>query len=237
MTTIHNADPAELERFAKIAATWWDPNAESRVLHDLNPTRMDYIRARCTLKNLMVLDVGCGGGLLSEALANAGAEVTAIDLAPELLAVAKLHLHESGLTVDYQEISIEQMAQTTTAAFDVITCMEMLEHVPDPASIITACAKLLKPGGHLFLSTINRTPQAFAYTIVGAEYIAQLLPKGTHHYDQFIQPSELAQWLRTAQLQLQDVSGLCYNPLLKRASITRNPSINYLMHARKPEDC
>ncbi len=229
-----NVSVAETAKFDKLAATWWDPQGESRPLHDLNPVRLNYIAERTTLKGARVLDVGCGGGILSESLAAAGAEVTAIDLAPRVLDVARLHLHESKLKVDYREISVEALAAEMPVAFEAISCMEMLEHVPDPGSAIAACATLLKPGGRLFLSTLNRTPLAFGAAIVGAEYALNLLPRGTHHYAQFIRPSELASALRAAGLELEDLSGLAYNPLTRRAWITPNTQVNYLACALKP---
>ena len=230
-----NVNPAETAKFDKLAARWWDVNGESRPLHDLNPVRLNYVAERIVLKGARLLDVGCGGGILSEALARAGAQVTGIDLAPRVLDVARLHLHESALTVDYREISIEALAQESPAAFDAIACMELLEHVPDPGSVIAACAILLKPGGRLFLSTLNRTPLAFGAAIVGAEYALNLLPRGTHHYAQFIRPSELAAALRSASLELDDISGLAYNPLTRRARISQSIQVNYLACARKPQ--
>lgn len=229
-----NVDRAETAKFDRLASRWWDPDGESRPLHDLNPVRLGYVAARVALKGARALDVGCGGGLLSEALARAGAEVTAIDLAPGVLDVARLHLHESGLAVDYREISVEALAQESPAAFDVVTCMEMLEHVPDPSSVIGACATLLKPGGTLFLSTLNRTPLAFGAAILGAEHLLRLLPRGTHHYAQFIKPSEMAADLRAAGLVLEDLSGLAYNPLTRKAWLTGSVAVNYLACAIKP---
>lgn len=228
-----NFSQAELNKFDELAHRWWDPNGESRPLHDLNPVRLAYVRERAGLRDAEVLDVGCGGGLLSEALAREGALVTGIDLAPQVLEVARLHLFESGLTIDYREISVETLAAEAPARFDVVTCMEMIEHVPDPASVIAACAGLLKPGGRLFLSTLNRTPQAFALAILGAEYVLRLLPRGTHHYAQFIKPSELATWIRAAGLELQDVSGLHYEPFTRRAWSGGRTDVNYLASARK----
>lgn len=230
----NNADAGELAKFNRMAARWWDPDGESRPLHDINPARLGYITRRADLHGARVLDVGCGGGLLSEAMARAGARVTAIDLGSEVIEVARLHLLESKLEVDYRECSAEALAAAEPESFDAVTCMEMLEHVPDPAAVIQACARLLKPGGQLFLSTLNRTPQAFAVAIVGAEYLARLLPRGTHRYAGFIRPSELAAWLRAAGLQPQDVSGLRYNPLLRRARVGGSPAVNYLAHASKP---
>jgi len=229
-----NVNPAETAKFDRLASRWWDPDGESRPLHDLNPVRLGYIAERCTLQGVRALDVGCGGGLLSEALARSGAQVTAIDLAPAVLDVARLHLHESGLAVDYREVSVEALAADMPAAFDVVTCMEMLEHVPDPASVIGACARLLKPGGRLFLSTLNRTPLAFGAAIVGAEHLLRLLPRGTHHYAQFLKPSEIAADLRSAGLVLDDLSGLAYNPLTRKAWLSGSVAVNYLACASKP---
>lgn len=237
-TTHDNYHQAELDRFAALANRWWDAEGPQRPLHVLNPVRLDYVKQRLPAPGLhgqRVLDVGCGGGLLSEALARAGAQVTAIDLAPELVKVARLHGLESGVKVDYQVKAVEALAEERPGSFDAITCMEMLEHVPDPAAIIAACAQLLRPGGRLFLSTLNRTPAAFALAIVGAEYVARLLPRGTHHYDGFIKPSELAAWLRAADLQLEDVSGLFYDPLRQRARLSSRTEVNYLACARKAE--
>ncbi|MEO7478411.1 MAG: bifunctional 2-polyprenyl-6-hydroxyphenol methylase/3-demethylubiquinol 3-O-methyltransferase UbiG [Lysobacteraceae bacterium] len=253
MNTTHaNFDQAELDKFGDLAHRWWDPSGPQRALHELNPTRLAYVRSRVALRGASVLDVGCGAGLLSEVLAGEGAAVTALDLAPELIEIAKLHLLETqvmqpALRVDYRLQSVEALAveppsQPSPAnggsrpamQFDAITCMEMLEHVPDPSSIVRSCASLLKPGGRLFVSTLNRTPAAFALAIVGAEYVARLLPKGTHSYAQFIRPSELALWLREAGLQLEDVSGVHYNPLTRRASLGRRTDVNYLACAVKP---
>ena len=229
-----NYSQAELDKFDELAQRWWDPDGPQKALHALNPARLGYVAGRVQLRDAAVLDVGCGGGLLSEALAKAGAKVTAIDLAPNLLKVARLHGLESGIKVDYRETPVEALAAEAPAAFDAITCMEMLEHVPEPASIIDACARLLKPGGRLFLSTLNRTPAAFALAIVGAEYVARLLPRGTHQYRDFIKPSELAKWLREAGLELEDVSGLMYEPWRNAARVVARTDINYLACARKP---
>jgi 2-polyprenyl-6-hydroxyphenyl methylase/3-demethylubiquinone-9 3-methyltransferase len=230
----HNADPSELAHFGALASRWWDPNGPQKPLHILNPVRVDYIAAHVQLRDAAVLDVGCGAGLLSEALAARGARVTAIDLAPELIEVAKLHLLESGQTVEYLLSSAEALAQQREGAFDVVACMELLEHVPDPAAILTACARALRPGGQLFVSTLNRTPAAFALAVVGAEYVTGLVPRGTHHYAQFIRPSELAGWLRDAGLELTDVSGLHFNPLAGSAQLGRSVAVNYIATARKP---
>ena len=229
-----NFNQAELDKFGALANRWWDPEGPQKALHALNPVRLGYVSQRVGLHGAAVLDVGCGAGLLSEALAKEGAEVVAIDLAPELIKVARLHRLESGVEADYRLQSVESLAAEAPGSFDAITCMEMLEHVPDPSAIIGACATLLKPGGRLFLSTLNRTPAAFALAIVGAEYIARLLPKGTHHYQDFIKPAELAAWLRGAGLQLEDVSGLAYEPWRNGARIVGRTDVNYLACASKP---
>jgi 2-polyprenyl-6-hydroxyphenyl methylase/3-demethylubiquinone-9 3-methyltransferase len=230
-----NFDQAELDKFAALANRWWDVDGPQKPLHALNPVRLKYVIDRVSLQGARVLDIGCGGGLLSEALAKSGADVTAIDLAPELIKVARLHGLESGVKVDYRVQAAEDLAAEQPGSFDVVTCMEMLEHVPDPSAIIAACQQLLKPGGHLFLSTINRTPAAFAVAVVGAEYIARLLPKGTHHYQDFIKPAELGQWLRAADVHLRDVSGMAYEPWRNHARLSTRTDINYLAYAVKPE--
>ena len=212
-----NVHPHEIEKFGALASRWWDANGPQRPLHELNPVRLSYVCGFQPLSGRRVLDVGCGGGLLSEAMAAEGAQVTGIDLSEQLIDIARLHLLESGLKAEYRVISAEAMAAEQPAGFDAVTCMEMLEHVPDPQAIVQACFELLKPGGRLFLSTINRTPAAFALAVVGAEYVARLLPKGTHDYRSFIKPSELAAALRQSGFQLEDVSGLHYNPLTSRA--------------------
>ena len=230
-----NVSQAELDKFNSLASRWWDPEGPQKALHALNPPRLRYVADRAPLRGSAALDVGCGGGLLSEALAAEGARVTAIDLAPDLLRVARLHMLESGLEVDYLQQSVESLAAERPASFDVVTCMEMLEHVPDPVSVIASCATLLKPGGRLFVSTLNRTPAAFALAIVGAEYVARLLPRGTHRYRDFIRPSELAGWLRRSGLELEDVSGLAYEPWRNAARLASRTDVNYLACARKPE--
>ena len=231
-----NFSQVELDKFNDLAHRWWDPEGPQKALHALNPPRLRYVADRVPLRGARMLDVGCGGGLLSEALAGEGADVTAIDLAPDLLKIARLHGLESGATVDYRLTAVEALAAELPAQFDAITCMEMLEHVPDPASVVAACATLLKPGGRLFVSTLNRTPAAFALAIVGAEYIAQLLPKGTHQYRDFIKPSELAAWLRASGLVLEDVTGLLYEPWRTAARLSSRTEVNYLACAVKPAD-
>ena len=235
MTPASNANfhQAELDKFGALATRWWDPDGPQKALHALNPVRLQYVASRLPLGSKRVLDVGCGGGLLSEALAAAGAQVVAIDLAPELLKVARLHKLESGVEVDYRQIAVEALAEEKPESFDAITCMEMLEHVPDPGAVIDACARLLKPGGQLFMSTLNRTPAAFALAVVGAEYIAKLLPKGTHRYADFIKPAELAAWVRASGLQMRDVSGLVYEPWRSAARLSRRTEVNYLACAAK----
>ena len=230
-----NVSAEEIARFGALANRWWDPNGPQRPLHELNPARLDYIARRQPLRKARVLDVGCGAGLLSEALAREGAQVTALDLAPELVEIAKLHLLESGLKVDYRLQSVEALAAELPGSFDAITCMEMLEHVPDPGSVLQACATLLRPGGRLFVSTLNRTPLAFAAAIVGAEYLAGIIQKGTHEYRSFIRPSELAGWLRDAGLELEDVSGVAYDPIRRKAWVNERTDVNYLACAIKPD--
>ena len=229
----HNASAEELAKFGKLASRWWDPHSESRPLHDLNPARLAWIAERVTLPDARVADIGCGGGILSESLARAGARVTAIDLAAPLIDTAQLHLHESNLHVDYRLCSSRELAAREADSFDAVCCMELIEHVPDPAALVADLAALVKPGGSVFLSTLNRTPAAFALAIVGAEYVARLLPRGTHHYAQFLKPSELATLLRRAGLLLEEIAGLAYNPLTHKASITSRVDVNYLVCARK----
>jgi len=228
-----NVSRAEIDKFAALANRWWDENGPQKPLHHLNPARLNYVAKQFPLRGKKILDVGCGGGLLSEALAREGAEVSALDLAEELIEIAKLHLYESNVKVDYRLQSVESLAEEMPGQFDAITCMEMLEHVPDPSSILRACEKLLKPGGKCFISTLNRTPAAFAIAIVGAEYLANLLPKGTHEYQKFIKPSELASWCRAEGFNVVDISGLAYNPLSGKAWVNDRTDINYLMTVQK----
>jgi len=228
-----NVDSAEVAKFEALASRWWDRNSEFKPLHDINPLRVEYIDRRANLKGKTVVDVGCGGGILSESMAQRGAIVTGIDMGESPLAVAKLHKLESGVEVDYQQTTAEQLAAERPAAFDVVTCLEMLEHVPDPASVIKACADLVKPGGHVFFSTINRNPKSYLFAIVGAEYLMRLLPKGTHEYSKFIRPSELESWIRAADLNLRELTGMSYNPLSKRYTLGYDIDVNYLMHCQK----
>jgi 2-polyprenyl-6-hydroxyphenyl methylase/3-demethylubiquinone-9 3-methyltransferase len=229
-----NVDPRELDKFGELAHHWWDPNSEFKPLHDINPLRLGWIdRAGGGLAGKRVLDVGCGGGLLSEGMAALGAQVTGIDLSDKALAVARLHLLESGRAVDYRQVAAETLAAELPAAFDVVTCLEMLEHVPDPASIVRACATLVKPDGQVFFSTINRNPKAYLFAIVGAEYLLKLLPAGTHDYDKFIRPSELSRHCRQAGLDIAEIVGMSYNPLTRSYSLGRDTSVNYLLRAAR----
>ncbi|MBD3620000.1 MAG: bifunctional 2-polyprenyl-6-hydroxyphenol methylase/3-demethylubiquinol 3-O-methyltransferase UbiG [Chromatiales bacterium] len=228
-----NVDHNEISKFEELAHRWWDPDSEFKPLHDINPLRLDYIDARARIAGKQVLDVGCGGGILAESMARRGAEVTGIDMGETPLSVARLHMLESGVKVDYRRITAEELAAERPASFDVVTCMEMLEHVPDPGSVIAACARLVRPGGHVFFSTINRNPKAFLFAIVGAEYVLNMLPKGTHEFAKFIRPSELAGWARAAELDVQDITGMTYNPLTKHYRLGRDVDVNYLMYTRK----
>jgi 2-polyprenyl-6-hydroxyphenyl methylase/3-demethylubiquinone-9 3-methyltransferase len=229
-STSDNVDKSEIAKFEALAARWWDKNSEFKPLHEINPLRMSYIDSKLNVAGKRVLDVGCGGGILTEALAHRGAEVTGIDMGEAPLAVARLHLLESGLNVDYQQASAEQFAEEHAGEFDVLTCLEMLEHVPDPASVLNACQRLLKPGGQLFVSTINRNPKSYLFAIIGAEYVLQLLPRGTHDYQKFIKPSELARYGRSAGLELQGERGMSYNPFSKKYRLSDDVDVNYLMH-------
>lgn len=229
-----NVDPSELAKFSALASKWWDPNSEFRPLHEINPLRLNWIHERADLKGKKVLDVGCGGGILSESMAHKGADVLGIDLAEKSLKVAELHKLESGAQVDYRMISAEQLAGERQNCFDVVTCLEMLEHVPDPKQTVKACADLCKPGGWLFFSTINRNPKSFVFAIVGAEYILNLLPRGTHAYEKFIKPSELAKATRDAGLEFTEIIGLVYNPITKVYRLAKNTDVNYMIACRKP---
>lgn len=228
-----NADPVELEKFSQLAHKWWDPNSEFKPLHDINPLRLGYINTHANLANKAVLDVGCGGGILSESMAGLGAKVTAIDLSDKALQVAKLHLLESGKQVDYRKIAVEDLAAEQPEYYDVVTCLEMLEHVPNPDSVIAACAKLVKPGGWIFFSTLNRNPKSYLLAIIGAEYILNMLPRGTHDYAKFIKPSELAQSCRNAGLNMIELIGMSYNPINKVYSLGKDTDVNYLIACRK----
>ena len=228
-----NADSAELNKFNELAHKWWDKSSEFKPLHDINPLRLNYIDQAISLNAKTVLDVGCGGGILSESMAQKGAKVTGIDLGEKALKVAQLHSLESGVSVDYQLVSVEAFAEKQAASFDVVACLEMLEHVPDPASVVRACAKLVKPGGHVFFSTINRNPKAYLFAVIGAEYVLNMLPRGTHDYTKFIKPSELASWMRLANLSLQHQIGMSYNPITQHYWLGDDVSVNYMMHATK----
>jgi len=232
-----NVDQAEINKFEELAARWWDPHSEFKPLHDINPLRLGYIDRVAGLQGKRVLDVGCGGGILSESMAQQGATVTGIDMGEAPLQVARLHLLESGLEVDYQRIPVEQLAEQQPGSFDVVTCMEMLEHVPDPASVIEACARLARSGGQLFFSTLNRNPKSYLFAIVGAEYLLRLLPKGTHDFSKFIKPSELDSWIRRADLQTTEMIGLTYNPLTGQYRLSPGDvDVNYMVSCRKEHD-
>jgi len=228
-----NADPAELEKFGRLAHRWWDPEGEFRPLHEINPLRLDWIAQHAALEGSRVLDVGCGGGILAEAMARRGAQVTGIDLSDKALRVAQLHLLESRLAIEYLSVSAEQLAESRAASFDVVTCMELLEHVPQPAAMVAACARLARPGGQVFFSTINRNPKSYLFAVVGAEYVLKLLPKGTHDYLRFIKPSELSRWSRTAGLRVDELIGMTYNPLTRRYRLGRDCDVNYLLRTTR----
>ncbi len=228
-----NVDPAELQKFAILAHRWWDQNSEFKPLHEINPLRLGFIDQHAQLSGKRVLDVGCGGGILAESMVQRGAEVTGIDLGEKALKVARLHSLESGVKVDYRLVAVEALAAEEPESFDVVTCMEMLEHVPDPAAVISACSRLVKPGGHVFFSTINRNPKAYLLAVVGAEYVLNMLPKGTHEYEKFIKPSELSAYVRRSGLTVAGLKGMSYNPLSKRYWLDDDVSVNYLLHATK----
>jgi 2-polyprenyl-6-hydroxyphenyl methylase/3-demethylubiquinone-9 3-methyltransferase len=233
--TADNVDRAEIHKFEELASRWWDPHSEFKPLHDINPLRLDYIHRKAPLAGRTAIDVGCGGGLLAEGMARLGAAVTGIDMGEAPLTVARLHQHESGVEVDYQRKTAEQMAADKPAAFDICTCLEMLEHVPDAASVIQACAALVRPGGDVFFSTINRNPKAYLFAIVGAEYVLRMLPRGTHEYSKFIRPSELERWARAAGLQLQELIGMTYNPLTAEYGLGSDVDVNYLAWFKKQD--
>lgn len=228
-----NVDHAEVSKFEELASRWWDPHSEFKPLHEINPLRLGYIEETVSLDGKKVLDVGCGGGILSESMAVKGADVTGIDMGEAPLQVARLHLLESGLHVNYERIPAERLAQERPEAFDLVTCMEMLEHVPDPSSVVNACAKLVKPGGHVIFSTLNRNPKSFLFAIIGAEYLLNLLPKGTHDFSKFIRPSELDRWIRNAGLSIQGITGLLYNPLTRSYKLGADVDVNYMVRTQK----
>jgi 2-polyprenyl-6-hydroxyphenyl methylase/3-demethylubiquinone-9 3-methyltransferase len=234
-STTENVDAAEIAKFDSLAARWWDPTGDFRPLHEINPLRLDYIRQRTEIEGKRVLDIGCGGGILTESMASAGARVTGIDMADGPLAVARLHQAETGSNIEYLQVTAEAHAADRPDEYDVVTCLEMLEHVPRPSTVVSACAALVRPGGDVFFSTINRNPKAFMFAIVGAEYLLRLLPAGTHEYRKFIRPSELAAWARHANMELRASVGMHYNPVLRQYSLGPNVDVNYLMHFQRPE--
>lgn len=237
MTTVRdNVDPAELAKFDALASRWWDIEGDFKPLHEINPLRLDWIRQAVNLGGRRAVDIGCGGGILAESMAAANARVTGIDMAEGPLAVARLHQLESGTNVDYRRATAEELAATEAGEYDVVTCLEMLEHVPDPSQVINSCAELVKPGGHVFFSTINRNPKSFLFAIVGAEYVLKLLPGGTHEYAKFIRPSELEAWARSAGLELRASIGMHYNPVTREYSLGSNLDVNYLMYFQRPAD-
>jgi 2-polyprenyl-6-hydroxyphenyl methylase/3-demethylubiquinone-9 3-methyltransferase len=233
--SMRNVDQGEIDKFSALAHRWWDPTSEFKPLHAINPLRLDWIKSITSLEGKHVLDVGCGGGILAESLSKSGATVTGIDLSTKALKVAELHQLESGTTVQYRSISAEDLAKEERHSYDVVTCMEMLEHVPDPASVVQACANLCKPGGYLFFSTLNRNPKSYLFAIIGAEYILQLLPKGTHQYEKFIKPSELAQFTRAAGLEVLQLKGMTYNPITQIYRLGSDTDVNYMMATRKSQ--
>ena len=230
-----NADPLELQKFSELAHRWWDPTSEFRPLHEINPLRLEWINARVPLAGKRVVDVGCGGGILAESIAKKGANVTGIDLSEKALKVADLHSLESGVPVRYEYIAAEDLAAREPGQYDVVTCMEMLEHVPDPAAVVKACATLVKPGGHVFFSTLNRNPKSYLFAIIGAEYILRMLPRGTHDYAKFIMPAELSQYCRNAGLEVQALKGMTYNPLTKIYALNQDTDVNYLVACTRTE--
>ncbi len=237
MSSAHNVDQTEVNKFEQLASRWWDLESEFKPLHEINPLRLDYVDGFGPLDGKSVLDVGCGGGILSEGMASRGAKVTGIDMGEAPLEVARLHLLESGLDVEYRQTTAEAMAEEQPGAFDIVTCMEMLEHVPDPGSVVAACARLVKPGGMVCFSTINRNPKSYLFAIVGAEYVLRMLPKGTHEYAKFIRPSELARWARDAGLEIEDLTGMTYNPLSRHYRLDANDvDVNYLVMTHRPVD-
>lgn len=229
-----NADPLELQKFSELAHRWWDPTSEFRPLHEINPLRLEWINARAPLAGKTIVDVGCGGGILAESMARKGGKVTGIDLSEKALKVADLHSLESGVQVRYELVAAEELAAREPARYDIVTCMEMLEHVPDPAAIVRACATLVKPGGHVFFSTINRNPKAYLFAVIGAEYLLRMLPKGTHDYEKFITPAELAHFIRQAGMDIASLKGMTYNPLTKMYSLNQDTSVNYLVACTRP---
>ncbi len=231
----HNVDHAEVGKFEELASRWWDPHSEFKPLHEINPLRLNYIDQRSNLSGKKVLDVGCGGGILAESMAQRGATVMGIDMGEAPLQVAQLHKLESGVEVEYRRITAEELADEMPGSFDVVTCMEMLEHVPDPGSVIAACARLAKPGGQLFFSTINRNPKSYLFAIVGAEYVLRLLPRGTHDFAKFIRPSELEAWTRAAELDMKELTGMSYNPFSKEYSLGDDLDVNYMAHCSRPK--
>ncbi len=235
MTETENVHPHEINKFGSLAERWWDPNGEFKTLHDINPLRIQFIREFLDISKMKMVDVGCGGGILSEGLAKLGSQVTGIDLSTELIDIADLHGLESGVKVDYKTISAEAFAQKNNAKFDYITCMEMLEHVPDPASIVTACAQMVKPGGFVFFSTLNRKPKAYLLAILGAEYLLNMLPKGTHDYKTFIKPSELSRWTRSTGLEIRGMIGIEYNPLTRNFYLSQSVDVNYIVAYQRPK--